>query len=601
MVHGTVRRGSAGPADPLGGTLVSDSIAARLASPPAGSALPSEINESFGPQFGGDLSGVRVHADSAADDLARSVSAQAFTVGSDIYFSRGSYSTTSESGRHLLAHELTHVLQNRHAPASVSGAAPTIGRADDPAERQADRVAGGVLDAFRRRTVRETISAATVIKPVADAPGAGFRRLQRRSALLDGRAMATVVRRMTLAIATAAQVGNQAVWCRGTDGHWVQGRIRELPPGDQAVVELADGSTVTVPLADVNDTPPPDAGLDEVSERQLALRPEPGAVIAGGPTPTASPEVQELFLRLSALTEDRRKAEVRKLLFSTHPDKVGSDDAFKVLQSVLDMFRSAQQGAPSAPTEQLLLTNGELALPPQPELVTLHLPRLVPPPIAPPTVDPGRELPAQPFSAAEIGLLSGLPQVKVPADLQRLASTGRPAAVLATIAGLRTVTTLDGIIILAGLSRPLSQLTQLVELTVINDVTDLIGLSASPYSCARLTTFGRLRQVQDRQDLLKLAAVGLADGELCRLAELDQARTVGHLQQLVALTTSHPVNRILAIGRLQNIRMTSVADIADVVALGRTEIELQQLADLRRSPTRTSSCCWSRPGARTAG
>ena len=58
-----------------------------------------------------DFSGVRVHANAHADGLNRSLQARAFTVGQDIYFRHGEYSPGSSTGRELLAHELTHVVQ----------------------------------------------------------------------------------------------------------------------------------------------------------------------------------------------------------------------------------------------------------------------------------------------------------------------------------------------------------------------------------------------------------------------------------------------------------------------------------------------------------
>ena len=61
--------------------------------------------------FGADFGGVRVHADSSADGLSRSMQAKAFTVGSDIFFARGQYQPSSTSGQRLLAHELTHTVQ----------------------------------------------------------------------------------------------------------------------------------------------------------------------------------------------------------------------------------------------------------------------------------------------------------------------------------------------------------------------------------------------------------------------------------------------------------------------------------------------------------
>ncbi|TMC55582.1 MAG: DUF4157 domain-containing protein [Chloroflexi bacterium] len=61
--------------------------------------------------FGADLSGVRVHADGEAQTLNRELDAQAFTVGSDIFFDEGKFSPSSSEGQGLLAHELTHVGQ----------------------------------------------------------------------------------------------------------------------------------------------------------------------------------------------------------------------------------------------------------------------------------------------------------------------------------------------------------------------------------------------------------------------------------------------------------------------------------------------------------
>src|SRR5262249_8518847 len=63
------------------------------------------------PRFGREFGGVRVHTDERAERSAESVDALAYTVGDHIVFGRGQYSPDSDPGRHLLAHELTHVLQ----------------------------------------------------------------------------------------------------------------------------------------------------------------------------------------------------------------------------------------------------------------------------------------------------------------------------------------------------------------------------------------------------------------------------------------------------------------------------------------------------------
>jgi hypothetical protein len=65
----------------------------------------------FEPRFGVGFSGVRIHTGSKAQQLARSINAQAFTHGSDIYFGAGKYNPYSAEGRHLMAHELTHTIQ----------------------------------------------------------------------------------------------------------------------------------------------------------------------------------------------------------------------------------------------------------------------------------------------------------------------------------------------------------------------------------------------------------------------------------------------------------------------------------------------------------
>lgn len=65
-------------------------------------------------RFGVDFSGARIHADSNAVQMSRELSAQAFTHGRDIYFGAGRYSPGTSSDKRLLAHELTHVVQQNN-------------------------------------------------------------------------------------------------------------------------------------------------------------------------------------------------------------------------------------------------------------------------------------------------------------------------------------------------------------------------------------------------------------------------------------------------------------------------------------------------------
>lgn len=77
----------------------------------SGNLLPAATREQMESSFGADFSGVKIHNDSTSVQMNESLNAQAFTHGSDIYFNAGKYNTNNTAGRHLLAHELTHVVQ----------------------------------------------------------------------------------------------------------------------------------------------------------------------------------------------------------------------------------------------------------------------------------------------------------------------------------------------------------------------------------------------------------------------------------------------------------------------------------------------------------
>lgn len=81
-----------------------------------GQPLTNEQKAFFEPRFGVDFSSVRVHTDGSADTAARAVEAYAYTRGSDIVFREGQYRPHTYAGRQLLAHELTHVVQQGAAP-----------------------------------------------------------------------------------------------------------------------------------------------------------------------------------------------------------------------------------------------------------------------------------------------------------------------------------------------------------------------------------------------------------------------------------------------------------------------------------------------------
>lgn len=89
----------------------------------AGMPLPEALRERLAPRFGDELAGVRVHVDEEAAALCRRMNAGAFTVGRDLYFAAGAWQPDRDDGVELIAHELTHVLQQGASPGEPQGAA----------------------------------------------------------------------------------------------------------------------------------------------------------------------------------------------------------------------------------------------------------------------------------------------------------------------------------------------------------------------------------------------------------------------------------------------------------------------------------------------
>ncbi|MCB0088117.1 MAG: DUF4157 domain-containing protein [Caldilineaceae bacterium] len=76
-----------------------------------GHSLPDAVRTQMEQSLGADFSGVRIHTGARADQLNQSLQARAFTTGQDIFFRRGEYNPSGQSGQQILAHELTHVVQ----------------------------------------------------------------------------------------------------------------------------------------------------------------------------------------------------------------------------------------------------------------------------------------------------------------------------------------------------------------------------------------------------------------------------------------------------------------------------------------------------------
>jgi hypothetical protein len=108
-----------------------------------GHSMGDAIRGQMESAFGYDFTGVRIHTGAQAHSLNRAVSAVAFTTGQDIFFRDGAYSPESRGGKELLAHELTHVVQQGGSGHIQSKLA--VGDANSPYEHEANHVASLVM------------------------------------------------------------------------------------------------------------------------------------------------------------------------------------------------------------------------------------------------------------------------------------------------------------------------------------------------------------------------------------------------------------------------------------------------------------------------
>jgi hypothetical protein len=123
-----------------------------------GSPLPTPLRTEMEQGLGADFGSVRVHTDPSAASSAQAVQAKAYTVGDEIVFNQGAYSPDTDGGKHTLAHELTHVVQQRSGPVSgtPTGDGVAISDPGDHFERQAEASAtalmSGAASAQRQRS-----------------------------------------------------------------------------------------------------------------------------------------------------------------------------------------------------------------------------------------------------------------------------------------------------------------------------------------------------------------------------------------------------------------------------------------------------------------
>jgi hypothetical protein len=140
----------------------------------SGQPLDAGTRAFMEPRFGHDFSQVRIHTEDQAQRSAKAVDALAYTVGSHVVFGSGQYSPDSRNGRKLLAHELTHTIQQGTGMASLP-AISRISSPGDPAEGEARQASAAISQG---RSFRPRVAAGLHIsrQGARDKAGRGVRR-----------------------------------------------------------------------------------------------------------------------------------------------------------------------------------------------------------------------------------------------------------------------------------------------------------------------------------------------------------------------------------------------------------------------------------------
>lgn len=130
------------------GRVTSEFASSVQSSRRGGQPLTRSARDYFEPRFGQDFSRVRVHTDTNAAKSAGTLNARAYTIGHDIVFGGEHYAFNSASGKKLMAHELTHVLQQTGGPGRP-GTSDTVSHPQDRSEKQADAVSSLIVKGIR--------------------------------------------------------------------------------------------------------------------------------------------------------------------------------------------------------------------------------------------------------------------------------------------------------------------------------------------------------------------------------------------------------------------------------------------------------------------
>jgi len=136
----TQRAGAAEPEQQ--GRQVSENVQTQIDEKRGGGhTLDEKTQHHMSHTLGDDFSDVQIHTDTESHELNEQLQARAFTTGNDVFFRRGEYNPQTTEGQELIAHELTHVVQQRAGEVELDGEGMQVNDPDDAYEQEADGVA----------------------------------------------------------------------------------------------------------------------------------------------------------------------------------------------------------------------------------------------------------------------------------------------------------------------------------------------------------------------------------------------------------------------------------------------------------------------------
>ena len=248
-------------------------VTAALQDQGPGRGLDRSVRDFMEPRFGRDFGAVRIHTDTAASRAATSLHALAFTVGRDIFFSEGQYQPQTQAGQSLIAHELTHTIQQSGGTGheiqrlSWDDVTNAVSSAEDTVKQDAEAAASAVVSGAEAAG-EAVASGAHAVAQGAEAAGQAVvsgAEAVASGAAAAGKAVVSGVEAAGQAVVSGAEAAGQAV-VSGAEGLLGSAALS----GANAIAGLFGGTVTVTPSGGIVITIP-DQEIAEVEDETFVL------------------------------------------------------------------------------------------------------------------------------------------------------------------------------------------------------------------------------------------------------------------------------------------------------------------------------------------